>query len=79
MTKLTETFCNVDDFCKIFISQWEPMLIDNGIRKRRRDKRMSPSEIMTIIIRFAIISLLDWVNRWVSPLLTQPRLKFAIL
>ncbi len=52
MNNLVETFCDVDDFCEIFIPAWEQTLITNGDMKRRRAKRMSPAEIMTIIISF---------------------------
>ncbi len=65
MNKLTETYCDVDDkvnaegrenalgyFSKLFIPQWEEILIENGTRKRRREKRISSSEIMTVIISF---------------------------
>ena len=49
---LTELFCVVDDFCKIFLPQWEAKLIETGQRKRIKDGNMSVSEIMTIIIYF---------------------------
>lgn len=52
MNKLTETYCYVDDFCKVFIPEWEKQRLDDGTRKRRRSGRMSMSEIMTIIISF---------------------------
>lgn len=52
MTKLTETYCYVDDFCQVFIPEWEKQLLNEGRKKRRRSCRMSMSEIMTIIISF---------------------------
>lgn len=52
MNNLVETFCDVDDFCEVFIPAWEQTLIANGDMKRRREKRMTPAEIMTIIIGF---------------------------
>ena len=52
MNKLTETFCEVDDFCKHFLPLWEARLLTDGTRKRRRKGRLSFSEIMTIIIHF---------------------------
>ncbi len=52
MDKLVELFCDVDDFCRIFIPQWEQQCIENGHRQRRRYGRMSVSEIMTILIFF---------------------------
>ena len=52
MNQLTEVFCDVDDFCKVFIPQWEKQLLEDGTRQRKRSGHMSTSEIMTIIIRF---------------------------
>ena len=50
MKKLVELFCDVDDFCKVFIPQWQRQLLEDGSRMRKRDCRMSMGEIMTIII-----------------------------
>ncbi|MFL0838461.1 hypothetical protein ACJO1V_17990 [Vibrio parahaemolyticus] len=36
MDKLIETFCDVDDFCQLFIEQWQQQLIENGELTRRR-------------------------------------------
>lgn len=33
MDNLVETYCDVDDFCKLFISEWEQILISHGERK----------------------------------------------
>ena len=52
MNKLIETFCDVDDFCQLFVTQWQKMLLENGEIKRRRACRLSLSEVMTIIIHF---------------------------
>lgn len=52
MNRLVEIFCDVDDFCKAFIPQWERQRIEDGTRKRKRNCNMYPSEIMTIIIAF---------------------------
>lgn len=52
MNKLVDTFCDVDDFCQLFIKQWEQTLIQNSEIKRRRNCRLSAAEIMTIIIHF---------------------------
>lgn len=52
MDKLVELFCDVDDFCRIFIPSWQQHCLKNGNRQRRRYCRMSPSEIMTILIAF---------------------------
>ena len=52
MDKLVDIFCDVDDFCTIFIPQWEQQCLTDGTRKRKRSGRMTMSEIMTIIIAF---------------------------
>ncbi|MBD2822166.1 IS982 family transposase, partial [Xenorhabdus sp. 42] len=52
MNKLVEIFCNVDDFCRFFIPQWEQFCLTKGHRLRRRQGHMYPSEIMTILILF---------------------------
>ena len=66
MNKLTETYCDVDDFCKLFIPQWEEILIENGTRKRRREKRMSSSEIMTVIISYHQSNYRDFKNYYLG-------------
>ena len=43
-------FCDVDDFCKIFIPVYNKILLSN--KKRIRKSNLEPSEIMTIIILF---------------------------
>ena len=50
--KRLELFCDVDDFCQIFIPLWQMKLIQNGVIKRVREPSLSISEIMTIIIHF---------------------------
>ena len=52
MDKLVEIFCDVDDFCKVFIPQWELQQLADGTRKRQGKGLMTPSEIMSIIILF---------------------------
>ena len=62
MDKLIETFCDVDDFCQLFIPQWQQQLIESGERKRRRACKLSPAEIMTIIIHFHQSHYRDFKN-----------------
>ena len=50
--KLIELYCDVDDFCKLFLPQWQKMLIEDGTKKRNRTGNLSPAEIMTILIHF---------------------------
>ncbi|PKH01271.1 IS982 family transposase [Psychromonas sp. MB-3u-54] len=66
MINLTDTFCDVDDFCKVFIPEWEARLITNGEIKRRRVKRMSNAEIMTIIISFHQSHYRDFKNYYLG-------------
>ena len=42
MDKLIETFCDVDDFCQLFIEQWQQQLIEIGELKRRTEE--SPND-----------------------------------
>lgn len=62
MKKLIELFCDVDDFCIGFVPQWQEQLIEDGSRKRRRQSRMTLSEIMTIIIGFHMSNQRDFKN-----------------
>jgi len=47
-----ELFCEIDDFCQIFIPDWQRRQLSSGERQRQRDCRLTPSEIMTILIHF---------------------------
>ena len=49
---LTQIFCDVDDFCKAFIPEWEKMQLENGEKKRKRKRSISTSEIITLIIYY---------------------------
>lgn len=66
MDNLVEIYCDVDDFCQLFIPQWEQTLIDNGTRKRRRSGQMTSSEIMTIIISFHQSHFRDFKNYYLT-------------
>jgi len=52
MDSLTELFCNVDDFCRSFIPIWRKQLLSAGDIHRQRNRSLSISEIMTILIHF---------------------------
>lgn len=49
---LEELFCDVDDFCQVFLPTWHRQLLADGTRRRRRSSRLTLSEIMTILIYF---------------------------
>uniref|UniRef100_UPI0003B59F71 IS982 family transposase n=1 Tax=Psychromonas hadalis TaxID=211669 RepID=UPI0003B59F71 len=66
MDNLIDTFCKVDDFCNVFTPEWEARLISKGEIKRRRVKRMSNSEIMTIIINFHQSHYRDFKNYYLG-------------
>ena len=62
MNKLVELFCDVDDFCKVFIPQWQKQLLEDGTQKRQRSGRMTTSEIMTIVVSFHMSHYRDFKN-----------------
>lgn len=66
MNKLVETYCDVDDFCHMFIEQWQRTLLENGEVKRRRACRLSPAEVMTIIIHFHQSHYRDFKNYYLN-------------
>jgi len=49
---LHQLFCNVDDFCKDFLPAWRRTQLDDNRKKRIRNKCLSESEIVTIVIYF---------------------------
>ena len=53
-------YCLVDEFCKEFYPEWERTLIAQGKIKRRRPSKISPAEIMTIIIFFHMLRFRDF-------------------
>jgi transposase len=52
MESLLKLFVQVDDFCKVFLPPFEQQLLASGVRQRRRDRSLSISEVMTILIHF---------------------------
>ncbi|MDC1067752.1 IS982 family transposase [Candidatus Kapabacteria bacterium] len=51
INKITQIFCNIDDFCKSFLPFWNKKLIANG-KKRFKPSKLSLSEVMTIEVLF---------------------------
>jgi len=52
MDSLLELFCDVDDFCQTFVPVWKQQMLSAGVRQRHRERSLSMSEIMTILIHF---------------------------
>nr|WP_027156580.1 IS982 family transposase [Methylobacter luteus] len=52
MMKLTHLFCDVDDFCRTFIADWQKNQLIQGEKKRHRPHRMSYSEMITILVAY---------------------------
>ena len=64
-------FCIVDEFCKEFYPKWQKTLLTQGVIKRLRPSKISPAEIMTIIIFFHIVRFRDfktYYTRYAIPL-----------
>ena len=53
---LTEIFCQIDDFCNNFDTNYQHFFLGGPIKKRQKACNMSLSEIMTIVILFHISS-----------------------
>ena len=64
MNKLVELFCDVDDFCRVFISQWKKQLISDGTKKRNRACLMTINEMTTIITTFHTSNYRDLKNHY---------------
>jgi hypothetical protein len=79
MDKLVETYCDVDDFCELFIEQWQRTLLENGELKRRRDCKLSPAEVMTIIIHFHQSHYRDFKNYYLHYVSRQLKAHFPEL
>lgn len=62
MNKLVEVYCDVDDFCQLFVEPWQQILLEDGEIKRRRACRLSTAEVMTIIIHFHQSHYRDFKN-----------------
>ena len=52
MESLLELFVHVDDFCRSFLPNLEQHLLDSGAVKRHRERSLSISEVMIILIHF---------------------------
>jgi|SRR3990172_5750957 len=52
MESLLELYVHVDDFCQVFLPQLEQHLLKSGGIQRHRERSLSISEVMTILIHF---------------------------
>ena len=52
MDSLLELFCDVDDFWQAFLPAWRKQLLATGTVQRQRDRSLSLSDVMTILIHF---------------------------
>ena len=50
--KITNIFCSIDDFCKVFEPALKQRTLTKGENKRNRSFKMSTSEILTITVLF---------------------------
>ena len=51
LDRIVEVFCEVDDFCKAFLPQWQAFLIGTGgPAPRGPQPGLSPSEIITLLL-----------------------------
>jgi hypothetical protein len=49
---LLTLFCDIDNFCQLFLPAWHRQLLSSGERKRRRATGLCASELMTILVHF---------------------------
>lgn len=52
MIDFEAVFCDVDDFCQVFLPAWQRQLLTSGERRRQRACRLTLSEILTILTAF---------------------------
>ena len=45
-------FFEIDEFCRVFEPLWRKHLLADGLQKRHRQRRLSLSEVMTILVLF---------------------------
>lgn len=60
MVNLEALLNDVDDFCKTFEPEWQKRLIECASRQQRRDRSLTMSEVMTILILFQVTGYRDF-------------------
>jgi hypothetical protein len=79
MESLTELFCDVDDFCQEFLPVWRKQLLSTGEVQRQRNRSLSVSEIMTILIHFHQSHYRDFKAYYTDYVLERLRREFPSL
>ena len=72
-------FCSVDAFWQQFAPLWEREQLASGRRQRKRATRLSPSEIMTILILFQQSGYRTFKGFYTQYVQTQLRAEFPRL
>jgi transposase len=76
MDSLLEVFCDVDDFCKLFLPIWTRQLLASGQKHRQRSRSLTLSEIMTILIAFHQSHYRDFKDYYFEQVLKYWRSEF---
>jgi transposase len=76
MESLLELFVHVDDFCKVFLPFLERYLLSSGVIQRRRERSLSVSEVMTILIHFHQSHYRDFKAYYLGYVLVHLRSEF---
>ena len=63
---VTEIYCDVDDFCKVFLPAWLGSLLPERQNQRQRTLRMSPAEVMTLLIWFQGSNYRDFKHYYID-------------
>src|SRR3954447_3110768 len=56
LDRIVEVFCEVDDFCKAFVPQWEASLLGTG-GAAPREPGLSSSEIITLLLTVQVSNI----------------------
>ncbi len=76
MLSLEALFCHVDDFCQQFEPQWQQYLLSSGAVQRQRERGLSTSEIMTILIAFHQLGYRNFKTFYTRPVCVYWRKAF---
>lgn len=76
---ILDLYCSVDAFWQQFEPWWERERLRSGLRRRKRATRLSPSEIMTILILFQQSGYRTFKGFYTQYVQTQLRAEFPQL